>query len=196
MNYTEIGKYLSYVLRHNPKDIGLELEERGYVDVEALIIGVNHHYHIDTFNLEQLEQIVAEDNKQRYSFNEDKTKIRANQGHSIHIDLGLSPVEPPDILYHRTADRFLAKIQKMGIKKMTRDFVHLSPDEETAIKVGLRHGKPVVLLVDARRIYQDGIHFYQADNGVWLTNNVKPQYFKVIDKEYDCGLEDDLDINK
>lgn len=183
MNNVNLGRYLSYILRHNPSDIDLELQEYGFVDVNMLIDGINKHYNESVLTMERLEQIVAEDNKQRYSFNDDKTMIRANQGHSIHVDLGLIPVKPPEILYHGTADKFLNKILLTGIKKMTRDFVHLSADISTAVNVGSRHGNPVVLSINAKQMYNDGIKFYQADNGVWLTDNIAPRYCSVYTKD-------------
>lgn len=169
-----IGKFLSLVLRHDPDKIGIELDEQGWANVQELIEKCKkHRYH---FSIEDLIEIVETNDKKRYSFNENRNKIRANQGHSIDIDLALESVEPPEFLYHGTATRFLSSIMEQGIIKGSRRHVHLSKDKETAIKVGSRHGKPVVLTIMSGRMYQDGISFYQSDNGVWLTDYVDVKY--------------------
>ncbi len=172
MGIDKDSRYLSYLLRHNPQNANLNMDKHGWVSVQELINNTN-----GKFSFLYLEQIVKEDKKQRYSFSEDKTKIKANQGHSIHIDLGLHPIKPPDILYHGTAERFIDKIEKDGVKKMTRDYVHLSKDLETAISVGKRHGKPCIIVIDAKRMYEEGNEFFLSDNKVWLTNYVSPKYF-------------------
>ena len=169
-----IGKFLSLVLRHDPAKIGLELDDQGWANVKELIEKCKkHRYH---FSMEDLIEIVETNDKQRYSFNEKRNKIRANQGHSIDIDLALTPVEPPEFLYHGTATRFLSSIMEQGIVKGSRQHVHLSKDKETAVKVGSRHGKPVVLTIMSGRMYEEGILFYQSDNGVWLTDYVDVKY--------------------
>lgn len=169
-----IGKFLSLVLRHEPQKIGLELDEQGWANVNELIEKCKkHRYH---FTMDQLEEIVETNNKKRYSFDEKRNKIRANQGHSIEIDLGLSPIEPPEFLYHGTATRFLSSIMKEGIVKGSRQHVHLSSDKETAEKVGSRHGKVCILTILTGKMYQDGIPFYQSENGVWLTDFVDVKY--------------------
>ena len=127
--------------------------------------------------METLERIVRENNKQRYSFNGDGTKIRANQGHSIQVDVELKAAQPPKYLYHGTASRFLPAIQKEGIRKMSRQHVHLSGDFETAMAVGKRHGIPVVITIDAGAMARDGVAFYRSENGVWLCGHVEPKYF-------------------
>ena len=126
--------------------------------------------------MEELLEIVATNNKKRYEFNDDKTKIRARQGHSVNVNVDLRECVPPDILYHGTATRFLDSILKKGINKGTRLHVHLSPDEETAVRVGERHGSPVVLRINARQMHDDGLKFYLSNNGVWLTDFVAPNY--------------------
>ena len=169
-----IGKFLSLVLRHDPAKIGIELDENGWANVTELIEKCKkHRYH---FSMEDLIEIVETNDKQRYSFNEKRNKIRANQGHSIDIDLALTPVEPPEYLYHGTATRFLPSIMEQGIVKGSRQHVHLSKDKETATKVGSRHGKPAILTIMSGKMYQDGISFYRSDNGVWLTDYVDVKY--------------------
>ena len=177
---TEISKFISLILRHKPEAIGITLDNHGWADVNELIEGVAKQN--KGFNMTMLEEIVRTDNKQRYSFNDDKTKIRANQGHSVKVDVELEEKEPPSILYHGTATRFLGSITKQGLLHMSRLYVHLSKDMETATKVGTRHGSPVVLEVDAEKMYKDGYRFYLSDNGVWLTKEVPTIY--LIDTIY------------
>ena len=171
MNDTQKSKFISLILRHKPETIGIKLDAHGWAPVDQLLTGVG-------ISMEDLERIVGTDEKQRYSFNEDKTLIRANQGHSIPVDLELEEREPPEYLYHGTVGRFLGSIQKEGLKRGSRQFVHLSPDVETAVKVGQRRGKPVVLQVAAGRMHREGYRFYLSANGVWLTEAVPPQYLK------------------
>lgn len=169
-----IGKFLSLVLRHEPGRIGLELDEYGWADVKELIEKCRKYRYC--FSREDLVEIVETNNKQRYSFNENQSKIRANQGHSLDIILGLPPIEPPEFLYHGTATRFLTSIMDKGIVKGSRQYVHLSEDKDTAYKVGSRHGKPIILAIMSGRMYKDGVVFYQSDNGVWLTDYVDIKY--------------------
>ncbi|MDU1906558.1 MAG: RNA 2'-phosphotransferase [Dysgonomonas sp.] len=169
-----IGKFLSLVLRHQPETIGIELDEQGWANVQELIEKCkNHRYH---FSMTDLIEIVETNDKQRYSFNEKRNKIRANQGHSLDIDLALEAVEPPEFLFHGTATRFLSSIMEQGIVKGSRQHVHLSKDKETATKVGSRHGKPAILTIMSGNMYRNGIVFYQSDNGVWLTDYVDAKY--------------------
>ena len=168
------SKFLSLILRHQPDAAGIALDRQGWADVPALLAGMQKAGHPVT--AEMLEEIVRTDEKQRYSFNAEHTKIRANQGHSVHVELGLEPVQPPETLWHGTASRFLDSIMQEGLKAMSRQYVHLSPDEETARKVGQRHGKPVILRVDAGQMHRDGFLFYRAENGVWLTDYVPREY--------------------
>lgn len=174
-NDIRLGKYLSLVLRHNPQAAGITLDEHGWADVEALLAGVcRTGWRI---NMETLERIVRENNKNWYSFNENHTKIRANQGHSLPVDVELRKTKPPQYLYHGTAARFHASIQREGIKKMGRQYVHLSGDFQTAMEVGRRHGSPVVVTINAKAMAADGVTFYCSENGVWLCEYVDPQYF-------------------
>lgn len=172
--HTRLSKFISLVLRHKPGTIGLELDQEGWADVNELLEKMNaHQKHID---METLNLIVENNNKKRFSFNEDRTRIRASQGHSIKVDLGYCAVEPPEVLYHGTARQNTGNIFKTGISKGSRHHVHLSLDVETAINVGQRHGKPVVLTIKAKAMHNDGYEFYRSDNGVWLTENVPVQY--------------------
>ena len=172
---TRISKYMSLILRHKPEVIGIKLDAHGWADVDALLAGISRRYPIDR---DILEEIVRTDGKQRYSFNEDRTKIRANQGHSIQVDVELPVTEPPETLYHGTAERFAASIEAQGLLPRNRLYVHLSPDAETAEKVGRRHGKPVIYLVNAGQMRRDGYLFYLSVNGVWLTKEVPARYLK------------------
>lgn len=178
MNKERLSKFISLILRHKPEEIGITLDNHGWANVKDLIKGINNAGREIDMNL--LEEIVRTDNKGRYSFNENKTKIRANQGHSIQVDIEFKELEPPAALYHGTATKSLDSIMRQGIKSMNRLYVHLSKDFETAIKVGSRHGKCVILIVDTKRMYEDGIKFYLSENGVWLTEYVDSKYIKEI----------------
>lgn len=175
MSKNDLSKFLAYILRHKPDDIGITLDEHGWANVDELIEGINKKDGYSA-NIYILDEIVCTDDKQRYSFNEDKTLIRANQGHSIPVDVELKEMIPPDILYHGTATRFEDNIYLEGIKPMSRLYVHLSKDWPTALKVGRRHGEAVTLKVDAKRMYEDGVKFYLSENGVWLTKYVDQKY--------------------
>lgn len=169
-----LSKFLSLVLRHRPQELGLALDSGGWVEVDVLLAAMRARGMAG--DREQLERVVAENDKQRFSINSDGTKIRANQGHSIPVQLGLAPRTPPELLYHGTAVRNLNSIREKGLLKGRRHAVHLSPDAETARKVGQRHGIPVVLTIQARRMFADGFVFTRSENGVWLTENVPPEY--------------------
>ena len=178
--FDKLSVFLSLVLRHNPDAAQITLDEHGWANVEELLTGINRTGR--TIDMDILEEIVVSDNKQRYRFNEDKTLIRANQGHSISVDVELSEQEPPEFLYHGTAARFLKSIEKEGLKPMKRLYVHLSKDTETALKVGKRHGEPVILKIHSGDMYRDGCQFYLSENGVWLTKNVENRYFETLDE--------------
>lgn len=170
------SKFLSLVLRHHPELIGLALDENGWADVATLLqTATNKQVHITP---NELAEIVATNDKKRFIFNADKSRIRANQGHTINVDLALEPMQPPDILYHGTVDKFMDSIRAQGLQKMERHHVHLSSNLATAQQVGGRRGKPVVLTVQAGLMQQDGYNFYQSENGVWLTETVPPQYIE------------------
>ena len=175
MNLKSTSKYLSLILRHKPEAAGIALDEHGWADVEELIAGVRKSR---PFDRETLERIVATDEKQRYSFNEDHTRVRANQGHSIPVDVELPVAEPPEVLYHGTGEQFAASIEEKGLLPMRRLYVHLSGDRETARKVGVRHGRPVIFRVLSGQMARDGILFYRSVNGVWLTGAVPARYLR------------------
>lgn len=195
MSIQETSKFISLILRHKPETIGITLDEHGWANVDELIEGISKTHEI---NREILEEIVRTDNKQRYSFNEDKTLIRANQGHSIPVDVELEEVEPPKYLYHGTGEKYRESIDAEGLKPKSRLYVHLSEDIETATKVGSRHGKPVVYRVFAGWMHKNGFRFYRSVNGVWLTKDVPTKYIKretfdekelaVVNKEIRCIL--------
>ncbi|WP_166921202.1 RNA 2'-phosphotransferase [Flavobacterium poyangense] len=179
MNEKEIkrvSKFLSFVLRHSPETINLKLDENGWANVDELILqSKNQEVKLD---LDALTIVVETNDKKRFAFNEDKTKIRASQGHSIDIELNLNEIEPPDYLYHGTVAASIDSIKEIGLQKMSRQHVHLSKDKETAIKVGGRRGKPIILIVAAGRMQQEGFKFYLSENGVWLTNEVPAKYIQ------------------
>ena len=169
------GKFISLILRHKPEAVGITLDKHGWADVHALIDGINatgrHH-----LTQETLEEIVRTDEKQRYAFNEDHTRIRANQGHSISVDVELEQRTPPSVLYHGTGEKYVDAIDQQGLIPKGRLYVHLSADVETAKKVGSRHGKSVIYQVDCQKMAMDGYIFYLSANHVWLTKRVPARY--------------------
>lgn len=169
-----ISKWLSLILRHSPESAGLSLDANGWVEVEELLLksaGKGRR-----FNREMLDEVVATNDKQRFAFSDDGQRIRANQGHSVSVDLQLEACEPPEVLYHGTVPSALAAIQAEGLKPMSRQHVHLSADRETADRVGSRRGKPAILTVRSGQMWRDGHRFYRSANGVWLTDAVPPTY--------------------
>jgi putative RNA 2'-phosphotransferase len=168
------SKFLSLVLRHQPELIGLTLDSAGWVPVSDLLRGCQTHGH--PLTLTELREVVASSDKQRFSFSEDEEMIRANQGHSVPVELGYISAIPPEILYHGTVEKFLPSIREEGLNKGSRHHVHLSPDEETAQKVGSRRGKAVILKVESGRMHQQGHEFFLSANGVWLTEYVPPDF--------------------
>ena len=175
MSLKETSKFLALILRHKPETIGISLDEHGWADVDALIAGIAK---TRPFDREMLEEIVRTDEKQRYSFNEDGTLIQANQGHSIPVDVELEKKNPPAVLYHGTGKKYVESIEKQGLIPKSRLYVHLSADPQTAVKVGSRHGSPVIYQIDTGRMAVDGYDFYLSANGVWLTKTVPPEYLK------------------
>ena len=173
MSYKETSKYMSLIRRHKPETIGIFLDEHGWANVDELIEGISRTHEC---SMDILEEIVRTDEKQRYSFNEDKTLIRANQGHSIPVDVELEETLPPEELWHGTATKYEASIDEQGLIPKSRLYVHLSRDRETAVKVGQRHGKPVLYIVKAGEMSRDGYKFYLSKNGVWLTKEVPVKY--------------------
>lgn len=173
-----ISKFLSLVLRHKPESIGIRLDENGWTNLETLI---NHFNESGTpVSKEIIRYVVEKNSKKRFAFNEDETMIRANQGHSVEIELGYAPVEPPAVLYHGTPETAVNRILENGIQKRERHHVHMSADIDTAKSVGQRYGKPVILQIEAHKMHEDGFHFFVSENHVWLTNDVPPRYIIVL----------------
>lgn len=175
MSDRSTSKFISLILRHRPETIGIALDEHGWANVDELLKGVSRTHPL---TMEKLEEIVRTDEKQRYAFNEGHSLIRANQGHSIPVDVELERAKPPRHLYHGTGEKYVPSIDRQGLIPKSRLYVHLSSDFDTAVKVGSRHGKPVVYLVDAEQMDTDGFAFYRSVNGVWLTKNVPATYMK------------------
>lgn len=172
-----ISKFMSLVLRHAPETIGITLDAQGWVEVEQLLEKSARHG--EALTCEELETVVSTSDKQRFAFSADGRRIRASQGHSIAaVELGLMPAEPPALLYHGTADRFLASIKTGGLLPGSRNHVHLSRDPDTGTVVGKRHGRPVVLTVEATAMHRLGHVFFVSDNGVWLTAAVPPAFIR------------------
>lgn len=168
------SRFLSLILRHKPEIIDSQLDNEGWLNVNELIEKSNKHG--ESLDFDMLEYIVNNSDKQRFTFNNDKSKIRANQGHSIEVELDLQEKIPPTILYHGTVDKFVDSIRNSGIEKRSRNHVHLSAETETAIKVGSRKGTPVILTVNSGQMYKDGYKFYQSKNDVWLIEFVPKEY--------------------
>jgi putative RNA 2'-phosphotransferase len=169
-----LSKFVSLVLRHQPQKYGLALDEHGWAQIDDLIAAAERAGVPLTRAL--LQQVVAQNDKQRFAISDDGRAIRARQGHSVSIDLGLVSHEPPPQLYHGTAERFLASIRDQGLLRRSRQHVHLSPDASTALKVGQRHGKPIVLTIQSGAMHADGFLFYLSENGVWLVDSVPVAY--------------------
>ena len=177
MSLNETSKFIALILRHKPEAIGISLDEHGWANVSELIEGIKKQ---QPFDMAMLEEIVATDNKQRYSFNDDKTLIRANQGHSIPVDVELPEKEPPEFLWHGTGEKYTESIDKIGLIPKSRLYVHLSDNIETAQTVGKRHGKHVIYKVNSGQMAKDGYVFYLSVNGVWLTKEVPTKYLKKV----------------
>lgn len=172
----KLSKFLSLILRHQPEIVGVKLDENGWTDTQTLIEKINQ---TDlTIDLETLISLVENNPKKRFAFNDSGDKIRANQGHSIEVELGYKSQEPPIHLFHGTGEKSVDSILANGLEKRNRHHVHLSVDLETALKVGQRHGKPYVFKVLAGQMFNDNFEFYLSDNGVWLTESVPAKYLK------------------
>lgn len=178
-NVVTLSKFLSLILRHQPEKIGIRLDENGWTAVDKLIDKLN--LKMGGFDMETLEYIVENNNKKRFAFNADKTLIRASQGHSLPIDLGLQPTVPPELLYHGTGVQFIKDILQTGLQKQNRQHVHLSSNTETARNVGSRKGKPCIITIDAGKMHRDGHVFYLSENHVWLTDSVPPSFFVKVE---------------
>ncbi len=174
IHLTRLSRYISFVLRHHPEEIGASVDQHGWMSVDELMAGFRKKGRY--LNIDLLNKIVAEDEKQRYHFNDDHSMIRAAQGHSIAVDVEMTEKQPPALLYHGTSLKNYEMIQKTGIKKMKRLYVHLSKDVVTAKKVGSRHGQPVVLVIDSKKMYEDGCRFYLSANEIWLCDDIDCRY--------------------
>ncbi len=175
----KISKSMSYVLRHRPDSIGIELEPAGWVRVDDLLKAFAHHGR--RYSRELIERVVSANDKQRFEFSEDGARIRARQGHSVEVDLAYEPAVPPDVLYHGTARKSLDSIFEQGLVKGKRHHVHLSTNKDTMLAVARRHGQPVLLRIDAKRMHADGCAFFVTGNRVWLTDWVPPTYLSLAE---------------
>jgi putative RNA 2'-phosphotransferase len=174
------SKFLSYVLRHRPDSIGISLDKQGWASVPDLLAKAAAAGTAITFD--ELKKIVEQNDKKRFVLNDDSTRIRAAQGHSIQVDLKLTAKAPPPVLFHGTVGAFIASIRKQGLRPMKRHDVHLSPDKDTANRVATRRGKPIILVIETYPMVRDGYQFRVSDNGVWLIQAVPPQYIKFLDQ--------------
>lgn len=179
MDYIRVSKLMSLLLRHQPQKAHLDVDENGWVNVNQLVRNMNR-YCSTSVSTEDIFKIVNTDTKTRYALSPDSTKIRANQGHSISVNMEFKELEPPSTLFHGTSLSAVPLILKSGISKMSRQYVHLSSDIETAIKVGKRHGSPRIFQVNSQQMYKNGYHFYLSDNHVWLTDHVPPEYIQLL----------------
>ena len=177
---TKISKFLSLILRHKPETVGLSLEKEGWVEVGKLLEACAKKG--TSFTLEELRDTVANNDKKRFSFDETGAKIRANQGHSLRVEIDFERKTPPEILYHGTAEKNVAKILERGLLKQTRHHVHLSTNIETARAVGIRHGKPVVFEIKTKSMIDENFEFFASANGVWLVETVPPKFLSILKK--------------
>ena len=179
--YSDVSKFLSYVLRHRPQAIGLTLDREGWAEIAQLIAGAQKAGH--TLDIGLIREVVASSDKKRFAISQDGLSIRAVQGHSTaSVAIAFAEKQPPEILYHGTATRFLDSILHEGLKPGERQYVHLSAELATAVAVGQRYGKPVVLKVHALQMHQQGLRFFQAENGVWLVETVPVEYLSMGDQ--------------
>ena len=180
MDDVRVSRFLSLVLRHEPEKIGLKLDPAGWADVDAVLAGCARHG--IELSRERLTEIVARSEKQRFGLDQSGRRIRANQGHSVSVELGYPRVTPPELLYHGTARKFISAILKEGLVKGERHHVHLSADQATARNVGQRRGPPVILLVKSGEMHRAGHAFFQSANGVWLVDHVPPQFLDLLQR--------------
>lgn len=175
----QLSKFLSLILRHNPSVVGLELDPEGWVDTKQLIDAINRtpNHSID---MELLQHIVAHNNKNRFGFNQDQTRIRANQGHSLDINLGYDPIQPPEYLYHRANTQSVQKFLTHGIQSKHKKHAYMGASPQEAHKFGHWRGQPVLLRIHAQRMHQDGFQFYHSQSGIWLTEKIPPKYIERI----------------
>jgi putative RNA 2'-phosphotransferase len=185
-DYVKISKFLSLILRHSPQTIHLNMDKNGWVNIDELIHNANKYRNI-CLTIDLIRIIVENNDKQRFIISNDGEKIRANQGHSITVDLGLESKTPPEVLYHGTASHFLDSIMKDGLKPMKRQCVHLSKTEEIALTVGKRHGKPIVLYINAKDMHKEGYKFYLSENKIWLVDKVPVKYIKLLNGVWTNG---------
>lgn len=178
---TKISKFLSLVLRHQPEAIGIALDPAGWVEVSALLEAMRRHGR--GISETELREVVETNDKKRFCFSDDGLRIRASQGHSVEVELGYEPAEPPEELFHGTVERFLDPIRREGLRKGDRHHVHLSPDRPTAERVGQRRGRPVILTIRAGQMHRDGLAFFLSANGVWLTDHVPAEYIELKEGE-------------
>lgn len=178
-NLKQVSKFLSYILRHHPEEIELEVDCKGWAHLPSLL--EKTHQNGRTINKKQIREIIETSDKKRFSLSDDEQYIRAGYGHSIDVDLGLAPQSPPPILYHGTAENNIPSIQSSGLQPQSRNLVHLSDNKKDAISVGGRHGKPTVLIIEAGQMYEDGFPFYQSDSepGIWLVENVPAHFISI-----------------
>lgn len=178
-DHNKISKFLSFVLRHKPEAIGLVLDEQGWANINELINKAHQSGEVVALDINLLLAVVESSDKKRFAISDDGQRIRANQGHSVNVDLQLKPETPPEFLYHGTATRFLDSILEEGLKPQQRQHVHLSTDIKTATAVGQRYGKPVILKIKALLMHEQGFLFYRSENGVWLTNHISKRFLDI-----------------
>ena len=179
--HVRVSKILSLVLRHQPEKVGVTLDREGWVSVSTLLEALEAHGL--RLTLDELREVVRSNDKQRFSFSPDGLQIRASQGHSVKIELGYEPLQPPPTLYHGTAERFLPSIKQQGLSRGRRHHVHLSEQEATAHTVGRRYGRPVILKIASGAMHADGHAFFRSANGVWLTEQVPVRYINFGDEQ-------------
>jgi len=180
MHNKKLSKFLSLILRHRPEALDITLDEQGWATTQEIIDKMTAKG--KTVSMAEIKEVVENNDKQRFKLSEDGSQIRANQGHSLKVDLGLQPQTPPEQLFHGTAKKYLNSILTGGLKKRKRSHVHLSKDKETALTVGSRHGQPVILLIDTQKMIDKGHSFFLSENGVWLTDHVPIDCLQLIDR--------------